>query len=97
MTTYLNVSYSADILSRKPLRYVFYRFCSYHSFFYRSNQVPNFNHYSFPPILTSLWIQLSLTLSLDLKNQVLIYQMTNSFLSLNNSFIPQKKYYFWFV
>ena len=49
-TTYFNVSYSTDRLPRIPLRYVFYRFHSYHSFFFKSDQGPNYisDHYSYP-------------------------------------------------
>ena len=64
-TAYLNMSYSADILSRKPLKYAFYRFRSYHSFFYRSNQFSDYisDHYSFPLFwpcfeFDSLWLYL---------------------------------------
>ena len=49
MIAFPNGCYSADILSRIPLRYVFYKFHSYHFSFYRSNQISDFhsNHYSF--------------------------------------------------
>ena len=63
-TAYFNVSYSTDILSRIPLKYVFYRFHSYHFFFYRSDQV------SIPFSITIPFPHLDLALNLTLSNSI---------------------------